>query len=463
MVNVTKSRSLVGLRGGRPAPLPNTSLLMDKKKNVDPDRPPKRGRTEVNALQRLSNPSNPSPTEPTFPKFLVMQSGDPQKPLRKVSPFAVARELSKILGPRYNVKKLPTGDLLVEVHAKFQSDALLSMKELATHKIHVTAHRTLNTRLGVVSDEDLIDVSEDEILEGFKEEQTNVIAVRRIKIRRKDEEIATKHLVLTFNSTTLPDNVHLGYLNLRVRPYVPNPRRCFRCQRYGHTQQSCRGKPTCALCASTEHGNDACDEEDLKCVNCSGEHPAYSRKCPRFRQEKDLLAIKVKENVSFQEAKRRLAFAQKGSFAEVARQGVGLPQFPALTQSTQGNCTEPQPPKQVRLAAKILAAKESGTPSKLPKDGAGSAPATPPTFSPRMTVDAPQRRAPSGSGTAAGAAPGRQRPGDPADPRQKPKGRVKPPGPVSGTHGTEGNAREVGEEMEVCPNASGSMSSPTPL
>ncbi|KAH9363208.1 hypothetical protein HPB48_003859 [Haemaphysalis longicornis] len=64
------------------------------------------------------------------------------------------------------------------------------MKELATHKVHVTAHRNLNTRLGVVADEDLMDVSEDEILEGFKEEQTNVIAVRRIKICRKDEEIA---------------------------------------------------------------------------------------------------------------------------------------------------------------------------------------------------------------------------------------------------------------------------------
>lgn len=182
------------------------------------------------------------------------------------------------------------------------------------------------------------------VLEGFNEEQTNVIAVRGIKIRRKDREIATKHLVLTFNSTTLPDNVHRGYLNLRVRPHVPNPRRCFHCQRYGHTQQSCRGKLTCALCASTEHGDHTCDVEDVQCVNCSSERPACSRKCPCVRQEKELLAIKVKENVSFQEAKRRLALAQKGSFAEVARHRAGLPQFPAMAaQATRGNCTEPQP------------------------------------------------------------------------------------------------------------------------
>ncbi|KAH9367903.1 hypothetical protein HPB48_018978 [Haemaphysalis longicornis] len=90
-----------------------------------------------------------------------MQSDDPQKPLRKVSPFAVARELRNLLGPRYSVKKLQTGDLLVEVQAKFQSDALLSIKELATHKVYVTGHRTLILGLGVVSDENLIDVSED--------------------------------------------------------------------------------------------------------------------------------------------------------------------------------------------------------------------------------------------------------------------------------------------------------------
>ncbi|KAH9378900.1 hypothetical protein HPB48_018250 [Haemaphysalis longicornis] len=101
-----------------------------------------------------------------------MQSDDHQKPLRNVSPFAVARELRNLLGPRFRVKKLPTDEFLVEVQKKFQSDDLISMKELVTHKVHVTAHRTLNTRLEVESDEDLIDVSEDEIPEGFKEEQT---------------------------------------------------------------------------------------------------------------------------------------------------------------------------------------------------------------------------------------------------------------------------------------------------
>ncbi|KAH9384241.1 hypothetical protein HPB48_026238 [Haemaphysalis longicornis] len=111
------------------------------------------------------------------------------------------------------------------------------MKELATHKVHVTAHlnyHLINTRFGVVSEEDLIDVSEDEIPEGFKE-RANVIAVRRIKIRRRDEEIATKHLNRTFNSTTLPGNIRLGYLNLRARPYAPNSGRCFWCEAWAHT------------------------------------------------------------------------------------------------------------------------------------------------------------------------------------------------------------------------------------
>ncbi|KAH9363209.1 hypothetical protein HPB48_003858 [Haemaphysalis longicornis] len=51
-------------------------------------------------------------------------------------------------------------------------------------------------------------------------------------------------------------------------------------------------------------------------------------------------------------------------------------------------------------------------------------------------------------------APGRQRPGDTSDPRQKPKGRGKPPGPPTGIHGTEGRGGDgagVGERACASP------------
>lgn len=353
------------------------------------DRPLKRGRTD-----RVTLFAGSPATDDSFAKFLVMSSSDEHRPLRKASPFAVARELRAILGPKFSVKKLSSGDLLVEVETRTQSEALQFVKEIAKHEVTVSAHRTLNTRLGVVSDDDLMDFTEIEVLEGLQQEKANVIAVRRIKIRRNDEEIPTKHLVLTFNSTKLPETIHLGYLNLRVRPYIPNPRRCFRCQRFGHSLQTCRGKITCAICASNEHDSDACDNENVKCANCGEAHPAYSRKCSRFKLEKDLLTLKVKENLTFQEARRRLSFLQKGSFAEVARRGAEPPQPPVPTQVTPLNRAVPQPPKEREPRAELVAPKKNSVATRPPQDNLGSSSAAP-LQRQAETQPAPQRESKS--------------------------------------------------------------------
>ena len=58
---------------------------------------------------------------------------------------------------------------------------------------------------------------------------------------------------LTLNSPTLPNRIKAAYLSCPVRPYIPNPLRCFQCQRYGHAKTSCRGSVTCARCAEVGH------------------------------------------------------------------------------------------------------------------------------------------------------------------------------------------------------------------
>ena len=41
-----------------------------------------------------------------------------------------------------------------------------------------------------------------------------------------------------------------------------------------------------------------------KCVNCQGDHPAYSRGCPKWKIEKKVQEIKVTQAVTFPEARR---------------------------------------------------------------------------------------------------------------------------------------------------------------
>lgn len=110
--------------------------------------------------------------------------------------------------------------------------ALHCLNHIQETKVTVSAHRTLNTVRGVISEDDLMDCPVEEILEGMHGQA--VIAAKRIIILRDGKEIPTKHIILTLELNSILSSVKAGYLNCRVRPYVPNRIRCFRCQRFGH-------------------------------------------------------------------------------------------------------------------------------------------------------------------------------------------------------------------------------------
>lgn len=111
------------------------------------------------------------------------------------------------------------------------------------------------------------------------------VTASRIVLRSDDNEMATKYVMLTFNSTIRPKLVKARYLNCKGRPYVPDPSRCFCYQRFGHSSQACRKSQTWATCGmAARHLNKTCDET-LQCVNWRGSHAAYYRNCPNWKHE----------------------------------------------------------------------------------------------------------------------------------------------------------------------------------
>ena len=52
-----------------------------------------------------------------------------------------------------------------------------------------------------------------------------------------------------------------------------------------------------------DHGDTPCDHP-ITCINCSGDHPAYSRTCPKWIFEKELHSVKCKRQVTFPKAKK---------------------------------------------------------------------------------------------------------------------------------------------------------------
>ena len=263
------------------------------------------------AIKRALSPSSSEDESPSppWPHFLVMSSTDDN--FKRLSPFAIQKGIQGIAGTPKSVKKLRSGDLLIEVEKKSHSDNLLKARSLANIAVTTSPHRILNSSRGIVRDTngDLSFMSEAEIVEELSDQ--GVVAVRRFTVLRDGHRKPTRTYLMTFNSAVRPETIHAGYLLLRVSPFIPNPLRCFKCQQYGHHREACKNAEICHKCSEVQHEGDC--EKPLKCRNCNGAHSASSKDCPKWILEKEVQKIKTTLGVSFQEARAKVEQSRKPS------------------------------------------------------------------------------------------------------------------------------------------------------
>ncbi|GFW26128.1 uncharacterized protein TNCV_3396241 [Trichonephila clavipes] len=134
-------------------------------------------------------------------------------------------------------------------------------------------------------------------------------------------------------SPKLASTIKARYLNCKIRPYIPNPLRCFKCQRFGHSQTSCRGQLTCSRCASVGHAAIDCSPEQ-KCVNCSEAHSSDSKLCPKWKTEKEIQTLKTNKNI-YIEARKLLTPQLSQTYAQVTK-----PSIATNTTQTHENITK---------------------------------------------------------------------------------------------------------------------------
>ena len=99
--------------------------------------------------------------------------------------------------------------------------------------------------------------------------------MRRLKrlLRRVNcEKVERLSVLLEFQDLVLPDKIKIGYMSFPVRPYVPPPLWCYKCQRYGHIAMACKGTQRCAKCGGEHRFEDCGDNVQAKCCNCGGQH-----------------------------------------------------------------------------------------------------------------------------------------------------------------------------------------------
>ena len=206
------------------------------------------------------------------------------------NPFHLNRAITRF-GEAVRITRRSDGKLEIEMRTAESACKLLNSSTLTIQTKHISRtvpiavrqHPTKGFVTGVITVPDLEDVDEEDILEELRDQ--GVQRVRRLKRRDDGNTVPSDTFVLSFSQEILPAKVRVAWRSARVRPYVPNPVRCFKCQSYGHMASSCRGKERCGRCASFDHKTSACQATKPKCA-CGGDHECWSRDCPKLAAEK---------------------------------------------------------------------------------------------------------------------------------------------------------------------------------
>ena len=255
-----------------------------------------------------------------FAKYLVIKSVDYEKPITSLSPFVIEKQIEATIGTPKSVKKLKNKTLLIETNRKAQTDNLLKMTTFFNIPVTVTEHNTLNSSKGIIRDRALKGLPEQEILEYLKDQ--GVTAVKRFTIKKDQGVIETNTLLLTFNMINVPKNLKTFYRIIPVDIYIPNPLRCFNCQKFSHHENNCPEDigSVCEKCGvgHYDHLASKC-KNPVKCVNCGKDHLSRSNECEIWKKEKEIMKIKVTQNLSFFEARKIFENKPEVTFATIVQ------------------------------------------------------------------------------------------------------------------------------------------------
>ncbi len=241
----------------------------------------------------------------TWPKFIVMEALGDRK-LTSVSPFLLHKAIKGKVGDVSNVKKLKFGALLIECRTRRQAVTLLESTKLADIRIKSYAHKSLNFSKGIIRDRDrsLSDLSVEEIVSELRDQ--GVLEAKRFTFRKDGKVLPSNTYLLTFDTPNLPERLKVGCFAMKIDKFVPRPIRCFKCQKFGHGQNTCRNHVVCFRCGERDHEGFTCDAT-VKCSNCGEQHMASSTDCPVYKFEATVQRVKTEQNIGYIDARKIVA------------------------------------------------------------------------------------------------------------------------------------------------------------
>ena len=289
--------------------------------------------------------------------FLYLKCSDTDITL--LSAYRVTEHISNVLHREAKITKI-NRCLRVSCSSREEQEKLKQMKYIIGHPLEVTEPFTKVNRKTYVSNRGIIFGVEEDIT---NDELSNALGVRaeRILKRRAGAMTQTAQVILHFEGP-IQEYVRLGWKRHRVSPYIPEPVRCFKCQRFGHIAANCAArKPRCPICAG-QHPYEECEVKDHRtekkavCPNCKGPHPASYQGCPAFKQARLVRKIQSNEGISYAEAVRK----HKAALNSPRNQAADVQTRPEVVTGNPQNTPDPQNINQPNTQATNVAAAPSG-------------------------------------------------------------------------------------------------------
>ena len=209
--------------------------------------------------------------------------------LTKINPIRIQNEVNKILGRQVKISKSGVS-LRISCENEAEKKKIRKHKTMCDYEViysdpYIKKQSSENLKKGIIFGVDPL-MDDIDICEA-----AGAQTAKRITKKIGGEVIATTQVLLSYEHE-LPSHVFLGWSRHRVAAYIPDPLRCYHCQRYGHKAIHCNGKERCSIC-SESHPVQKCpqmnknkDEKENKCANCKGNHPASYRGCPNYKEAK---------------------------------------------------------------------------------------------------------------------------------------------------------------------------------
>lgn len=307
--------------------------------------PSDRRRGQGNQRRRTVHHDNQlqRPVPRDFRKFFLVRASDGGN-LSRIDVIRANREIETQLdGKPFKISETRTGTLILEIRNEAQCARAVAIRSLAGIAVTVAEHDRLNERKGTIWYANHFNYDDEQLLQELN--RSGVKSIYRTKKKQDNTLVPTPIYILTFECD-IPEKVTIGWTQCSVRSYIPKPRRCFKCQAFGHGATTCRRNTGICFNCSEEAHELPC-ERSPKCINCGDPHPASSRNCHIYKIEEETLATQVKERITYGEARRLVKdrfVKPQTTYAQATQRQTNIQQ----TTSHQNTPATHEPPRTIR-------------------------------------------------------------------------------------------------------------------